>query len=358
METPLNILVVGSLPPPIGGTSVSLLHLIQQLHTRQDVRVHVVDTAGTLQLNLFNKFSKYLGLVRDIYRKSGSSDVLTVHVASSSLAFLGATILIVGALKKKPVLVRKFGGTDYNKYTLLKRLINRYVLKKSDHYLAQTKSLVDTAIRDGINRVSWYPTSRPMPDLHKSKTANRVCRKFIYLGKVRRSKGIVELIEAAERFTENVLVDVYGSLHSDINEKLFSGLRNSTYHGILSPEKVHETLRKYDALILPTYHPGEGYAGVILEAYSVGIPVISTRWQAIPEIVDETTGILIEPKNSNEIYMAMTKLVEDTDLYNRLRTGVREVRERFSSERWTDEFVAVCSSLAGRTFGSRNIGTD
>ena len=48
--------------------------------------------------------------------------------------------------------------------------------------------------------------------------------------------------------------------------------------------------------MLPTFYEGEGYPGAIIEAFSLGLPVISTHWKAIPEIVkDQQTGILIEP---------------------------------------------------------------
>ena len=37
-----------------------------------------------------------------------------------------------------------------------------------------------------------------------------------------------------------------------------------------------ERLWEYDCLVLPTFHPGEGYPGVIAEAFVHEIPVITT----------------------------------------------------------------------------------
>ena len=107
------------------------------------------------------------------------------------------------------------------------------------------------------------------------------------------------------------------------------------------------TLANYDALVLPTYYPGEGHPGVILEAYAAGIPVIASRWMGIPEVVPDSMGLLVEPRNANALFEAMNSLVEDNTLYNRMCTGVREGRSAFSDEQRADEFVNYCRELAG-----------
>ena len=84
---------------------------------------------------------------------------------------------------------------------------------------------------------------------------------------------------------------------------------------------------------------------MVIEAYAAGLPVITTNWRAIPEIVDETSGILIEPKDSVQLLEAMKKLIEDSDLYQSLRDGVRRKRGLFSSEIWTERFVEYCRSV-------------
>jgi glycosyltransferase involved in cell wall biosynthesis len=58
--------------------------------------------------------------------------------------------------------------------------------------------------------------------------------------------------------------------------------------------------------MLPTFYKGEGYPGIIIEAYSLGIPVIATTLQGIQEITDKyQTGILVEPKNAHGLVAAI-----------------------------------------------------
>jgi glycosyltransferase involved in cell wall biosynthesis len=198
----------------------------------------------------------------------------------------------------------------------------------------------------GLTNVAWYANSRPMPELPMGRSDGSGCRRFVFLGQVHRGKGVRELVEAGERLPEGVTVDIYGPLDFDIQESEFNGRDRVTYRGPVDPDDVHGVLSKYGVLVLPSYHHGEGYPGVILEAYAAGLPVVSTRWRAIPELVDDgVTGLLVEPRDAGALCGAMLSLVDGAELYARLREGVRRTREQFSDEVWHERFLEYCRSL-------------
>ena len=63
-------------------------------------------------------------------------------------------------------------------------------------------------------------------------------------------------------------------------------------------------------MILPTYHVGEGYPGIIIEAFSIGMPVISTYWNSIPELISHNkNGLLVPIKD-------LDSLVNSISFYN------------------------------------------
>lgn len=345
-EKPLKIALIGSLPPPIGGTSVSFKHLVTYLEGNEEVQVLVEDTSGIRGAGL----KAFLGLptlLGRIVKAAYGADVVTLHICTSSLPSFGLLVLCICRIFRKPFIVRKFGGTDYLKRGYFARKLSHFVTMRADIYLAQTKQLVRAAQDAGIAHVKWYPTSRPMPSKHDwREQSTKPCRRFVYLGQVRSVKGINEIIQAGERFAGNkeIEVDVYGTLDFDIGEDTFSGLKKVRYLGVLKPDNVALALCNYDALLLPSYHPGEGYPGVVLEAYGAGLPVICSSWQALPEIVDQTTGILVEPKNAEELYRAMKQMIEDEEGYARLKNGVVKKREYFSTEYWGGAFIDLCKS--------------
>ena len=103
----------------------------------------------------------------------------------------------------------------------------------------------------------------------------------------------------------------------------------------------------YDCLVLPTFHPGEGYPGVIAEAFAHGLPVISTRWLAIPEIVDESCGVLIEPGDTAGFVAAVTGLHQDSARWSRMKLAARERAAQFDHEVWARKFESLCAGLVG-----------
>jgi alpha-1,3-rhamnosyl/mannosyltransferase len=75
----------------------------------------------------------------------------------------------------------------------------------------------------------------------------------------------------------------------------------------------------------------EGFGAPILEAMSRGCPVIGANATAVPEVVTEA-GILCSPDNPDEWFQAMSDLIEDTELRERL---IKAGRERATDFTWT-----------------------
>lgn len=276
------------------------------------------------------------------------SDVVTLHCSTTALHIMGVAIFLITRLTGKPLIIRKFAGDDY-RTTLgkLGRYFAEVVLRHTDLYLLQTQQLVNLALDRGLTNVKWYPTSRPAPETDQTTLQDgQRCLRFVYIGRVCEAKGMHVLAKAAEGLPKEAIIDVYGPWANDLDRNVFDGCTKITYRGVLEPEEIIPTMQKYDASLLPTHYQGEGYPGAILESYFAGLPVIATRWQAIPEIVDESVGILVEPKNADEFLQAMLRLSEDTELFQRLRAKTKAKAEIFSVERWGGYFVGCCRELA------------
>jgi glycosyltransferase involved in cell wall biosynthesis len=98
-------------------------------------------------------------------------------------------------------------------------------------------------------------------------------------------------------------------------------------------------------LVLPTFHPEEGYPGVIAEGFAHGLPVITTRWLAIPEIVEENCGILIEPGDTPAFVAAVTALHLDEERWRKMREGARIKAAQFDHGVWSRRFEEICEQL-------------
>jgi glycosyltransferase involved in cell wall biosynthesis len=342
---PLRILLIGPLPPPIGGIGVSFKILIELLRRRDDLNIKVVDF-NAIRRRKGNSLRGFLSLCSAVISKAMQVDVITVYFASTALPSLGLLLLVISRIIGKPLVVRKAAGFDYLDLGFFKGRIADFIVKHTDLYLAQTKHLVRLAHDRGISHVRWYPTNRPMGGYeYVSLVENRSCRRFVSIGQVREYKGIREIIQAAERFEEGISVDIYGPLFDDLEHNIFEKCKRVNYCGILSSEDVIPTLKRYDMLLLPTKAVTEGYPGAVFEGYSAGLPIITTRCGGIPEIVDDRSGIFVEPGNSDALFEAMKTVVEGYEVYRKLRQGVYEKRKEFDAAIWADCFVEYCREV-------------
>lgn len=284
-----------------------------------------------------------------VFWAAHSADVISLHCGGAAIGPRGAAVALIARLWRKPLVIRTFGGMDFRTQAgRLRGAVIRRVLRCADVYLAQTKYQVESARADGVQHARWFANNRPMPPETELKARrSSKCHRFLFLGHVRKLKGVEEFIEAGERLAgTDVRIDVYGTLRHDLDERVFRGLRIVRYCGAVDPQQVSAVMSAYDALVLPSHQ--EGYPGAVIEAYSAGLPVICTRVGGIPEVVDESCGILVEPRSADALYEAMKTLVKDSRLYQGLCRGVLKKREQFDSRIWTDRFVGVCAQVARR----------
>jgi glycosyltransferase involved in cell wall biosynthesis len=95
-------------------------------------------------------------------------------------------------------------------------------------------------------------------------------------------------------------------------------------------------VRTLDVFVLASTR--ESFGLTLIEALSQEVPVVASRTGGVPEIVDgETTGLLAEPGNPEDIAEKVCRLLEDPELAHRLaEEGCKSVRSRFSAEAMLD----------------------
>ena len=149
----------------------------------------------------------------------------------------------------------------------------------------------------GIN-LALYPLS-PYP-------ANDVPH-FLYLGRIMKEKGIDELLAAckelhAQGYAFHLdMVGFYEDEYQGQVEELVS-MGIATFHGFQeNPLPYYENA---DCVVLPSYH--EGMSNVLLEAASVGRPIITSNIPGCMEAVeDNRSGYLVTVKDAHSLSEAM-----------------------------------------------------
>ena len=95
----------------------------------------------------------------------------------------------------------------------------------------------------------------------------------------------------------------------------------------------------------------EPFGRVALDAFKNGLPVISSNIGAFPEIViDGYNGLLIDPFNSNDISLAMKKIMEDKEYYKNLLKNIPDSLKKFDIKVQVDSFVEIYKKIESRWF--------
>jgi len=77
-------------------------------------------------------------------------------------------------------------------------------------------------------------------------------------------------------------------------------------------------LRDADLFLFPTRYLGENQPVNLIEAMAFGLPIVTTRWRSIPEMLPENYAGLVDPKSPHQIADAL-RLVAAGDFTETLR---------------------------------------
>jgi glycosyltransferase involved in cell wall biosynthesis len=318
--------------------------LANELATSSRCDLRVIDTSR--ERGIVAAVRTTLIVTFAIVRELRACDVASFHSSRRGAAFFAPIVRSLCFLFGKPWIFRGFG--DFQAWHeaagfVERRLFDNAALR-ADIVLVETKSSEAYFRRYGRSDVRWYPNSRPLDTIRSERPLEAALR-FVFIGHVKPSKGIRELLRAANDL-DDVSIDVFGPLTEGVLASEFVG--GVRYRGPLRHAEVASTLRGFDVLLLPTYYEGEGYPGIILEAFAQGVPVIATHWRSIPEIVSDENGVLVAPRDWKDLARAMRGLSEDPERYRRLRAGTAIAAAAFSSLRWTEAFALLADELARR----------
>ena len=106
---------------------------------------------------------------------------------------------------------------------------------------------------------------------------------------------------------------------------------------------------RIDIVALPSLFK-EGLPNVLLEALSMGIPVVSSRMAGVPEVViNGETGYMVEPGNKDELADAIVNLCSDVDNMKRMgNNGRRMMEEKMDKQVQFEAFLQYFHKISGK----------
>jgi glycosyltransferase involved in cell wall biosynthesis len=123
---------------------------------------------------------------------------------------------------------------------------------------------------------------------------------------------------------------MYGSFQDGYDEESFANIKNLTYKKTFNGLSSIET-SAYDLFLYTSEN--DGIPNIILEATSLGLPIVSSKAGGIAEFITSSTGKLIKNREDAQLYIeAIEEVINNDDLrINLVRAAQKKLRTQHSS---------------------------
>jgi len=189
---------------------------------------------------------------------------------------------------------------------------------------------------------------RPIPH---ATLASREARTFLFVGRLRRYKGLSVLLRGLA-CTSGLNLRIVGSgpLEAELAQLRDSlGLSSRVvFLGDLSDSELDREYRSARALVLPSVDRSEAFGIVLAEALSRGTPCISTDLGTATSWVNlhGQSGFVVRPSDPDALGRTMELVAGDDELWRRLSAGATDRAQMFTATAMTDATLALYDSLA------------
>jgi len=305
LRAKVDVLVVGDFPPRTF-TGISMVNALVKgmLEAKGKIVVAIDESAWRLKGlgRIFHYFSRYVDVARPLV--SCRVEILYTNIPLSRFGLLRLILLCFFAriISWKTTFYGHIHRGDIRSFFTSSH-VNRFLLKLSlsffNRIIVLSKQFADEVKAINSNQVFILPNTSLLEGYGKGRQY-QYNRSFLCVSNIIRSKGIGELVEAfsSPELTDFKLAIVGNIYENDFYRELVDvATPNVEFHLSKSREVVAEMMSAYGCLVLPSWN--EGQPLVILEAMSLGIPVIATRVGDIPDMLGEDYAFLFNPREPN-----------------------------------------------------------
>ncbi len=325
----MNLCLVAPLPPPYGGIA-NWTAMMQKFMTEKCadlISFSIVDTSpkrrvtegrGLLE-RVFGGGISMLKNIKEVRKIIKADKPDCIHITSSGSLSLIRDYVILGLAKRKKV------GTIYHiRYGRIPILLNgksieavvlKWCLKKADRIIAIDKKTCEAIIKAGYEAIMI-----PNPiNLELIPEANKERNNYVsFSGWVVKNKGIEELLEAWSNLVKDGTIQEWRlRIIGPYKEEYVSSLKDRfdcSNIDFMNERKHEETLdivNEGKIFVLPSYT--EGFPNSVLEAMALGEYVIGSSVGAIPEMLSDGCGVIVEPANTKQLEKALFDAIGTMD---------------------------------------------
>ncbi len=199
--------------------------------------------------------------------------------------------------------------------------------------------------------IRYEETDRILDDLAKSSAYDRERPYLLFVSTIEPRKNIANLVEAFNRLKSNhaiehdlLLVGKKGWHYEPIFEAIArSPWQKSIHHlNYLSDQQVRALYTKADVFVYPSFY--EGFGLPVLEAMTLGAPVVTSNVSSLPEVAGDA-ALYASPHAPEEISEQIWQIIDNPTLRQDLIKRGHAQAAQFSWRRTAEETLNAYRSL-------------
>ena len=254
-----------------------------------------------------------------------------------------------------PIGINVHGYEYFQKTASIRHKLEQYLLipaftlinKKADFifsYGGKISDIIKKNIKNSSTKIIEIPTGIESDFLVNEFRPTLGKRRFVFLGRNERRKGVFELNTAINKLSEKEDLDFH--FIGDIPQKNRIESGSVFYHGVLRDrESITKILQNSDILVCPSY--SEGMPNVILEGMASGCAIIASDVGAVNIQVGNENGWLIEPGSISSLEHAMLNAlkISEEELNSMRLKSVAKVKEKFLWENIIEQKIDAIQKI-------------
>jgi glycosyltransferase involved in cell wall biosynthesis len=361
----LNFLIIGPLPDPIDGCSISNSTLCKNLEKR-DIKFRTINTnTKVVSSNQGSEFSfkKAFSFLR-VYFKMYLIFKSNVVYTTPGQTFFGvlkySPFFLLCKFLRKPYIIHVHGnylGLEYQSLKGLKKKIFYFLISSASRGIVLSESLranfIGLLSNDRVFVVENF-AGNELYDKFNPSLREKEKPVILFLSNLIAQKGIIDVLDAfiiLKKANVNFKAYIAGKIEQEfesiINEKLQILGDFVEYKGIIYGEQKYQLLNKSNIFILPTYYKMEGQPISILEAMAMGNIIITTKHAGIPDVVSTKNGYFVEKKNPEDIARTLTDIAKDIQrqIENFESFNISYSKNNFTEELFSEKIIKIVNEI-------------
>lgn len=312
MKEDISVLLVAPIPPPAGGDSTWTYKYLMYCKAKDYVVYHVnTSMIGKRSLTTSDSFKIIDEIKRCMKIWKGikvqcRNRPSVVHMNTNCSPrgvlrdYISASII---AKKRIPIILHcRCNVEDQIGSSKIGLFVFRHLLKKCRRVLVQNDYSKNYLSVFAGKKVVFMPNYIESNYINSMREIHDSVRTILYVGHIRRTKGIDELLVCAEAMPDKRFV-LAGPITKDYTNNYFERYKNVSVLGSVDEKKVKELLDSADLFLFPSYT--EGFSNAVLEGMARGIPIITTSVGANKEMLENCGGVICHTGNPEELIQAI-----------------------------------------------------